>query len=237
MDKATFDQMYKNHILYLTRESDGENPSEDNFSGLDFTGMSLDGLNLSNADFSNADFTNTSMRCCTFHDCNFNGARFKDVDASCSEFDHSTFRYSNIKSSTMSACSFDSCHFIRTFAENTDFAKSVFVNSNFEGCMFICANFIKSILADTFFDGFHTSFKYCNFNEANTKGLKGLKSIIVSQCFFNGDKPTNSLRRLNQKEFLRYVLDQMVYTIKSFFRPGKRLESRSQKMLPKMNKE
>ena len=46
MDRETFDKMYKNHILYLTGESDGENLFEGNFSGLDFTGMDLNGLSL-----------------------------------------------------------------------------------------------------------------------------------------------------------------------------------------------
>ena len=237
MNRETFDKMYKNHILYLTGESDGDNLIDGNFSGLDFTGMDLNGLNISNADFSNSDFTGVSMKCCTFHDCNFNGARFKDTIASCTEFDRSSFRYSNIKSCTMNACSFDSCKFIRTFAENTDLSGSVFVNSIFEGCMFICNNFLGSILSDTFFVGLQTTFKYCNFSQIKNKGLTGLKSIVVFQCNFDSDKPTNSLRKLNQKEFFKYVIAQMAYTIKSFFKPGKRLQQSNVKMIAENNEE
>ena len=238
MDRETFDKMYKNHILYLTGESDGENLFEGNFSGLAFTGMDLNGLNISNADFSNSDFTGVSMKCCTFHDCNFNGARFKDTMASCTEFDRSSFRYSNIKSCMMNACSFDSCKFIRTFAENTDLSGSVFANSIFEGCMFICNNFLGSILSDTFFVGLQTTFKYCNFSQIKNKGLTGLKSIVVFQCNFDSDKqPTNSLRKLNQKEFFKYVIAQMAYTIKSFFKPGKRLQQNSIVMIAENNEE
>ena len=238
MDRETFDKMYRSHILYLTGESDGENPLEGNFSGLDFTGINIDGLNISNADFSNADFTGVSMKCCIFHDCNFNGARFKDTVASCTEFDGSSFRYSSIKSCTMNACSFDSCNFIKTFAGNTDFSRSVFVGSIFEGCVFMCSSFLESILSDTFFRGMRNIFKFCNFYQIKSKGLTGLKSIVVYQCNFDGGKTTNSVRRLNQKEFfLKYAIVQMAYNIKSFFKRGKRLQQNNVKMIAENNKE
>lgn len=234
MDKEIFEKMYKNHILYLTGKSEYDDITNGNFSGLNFSGMVLDGLNISNADFTNADFTNTSMRCCTFHDCIFNGARFRDTDASCSEFDRSTFRYANIKSSNMIACSFNRCQFTRTFSENTDFTRSVFTNSFFEGNRFECVNLFGSILADTFFDGCQTTFNYCNFDECNTTGLKGLKSICISQCIFRDGKRTNSLRFLNQKEFVKYVPGQIVFTIKSLFHTGKLLKpSNTKALLPK----
>lgn len=237
MDRKTFDKLHRNHILYLTGESDGDSLLNGNFSGLDLSWINIDGLNISNADFSNADFTGVSMRCCTFHDCNFNGARFKDTIASCTEFDRSSFKYSNIKSCEMNSCSFDGCKFIRTFAENTNFSGSVFVDSIFVGCMFICNSFIRSILSDTFFGEQQSTFKFCNFGQIRNKGLTGLKSIVVFQCNFDSDKPTNSVRKLSKNEFFKYVIFQMACAIKSFFKPGKRLQQSNIKMIAENNKE
>ena len=86
-----------------------------------------------------------------------------------------------------------------------------------------------------------STFKYCNFSQIKNKGLTGLKSIVVFQCNFDRDKPTNSLRKLNEKEFFKYVISQIAYTIKSFFKPGKRLQLSSGnsnvKMIAENNKE
>lgn len=223
MNKRDFDKLYKEHILYLTGESNGDPLTTGNFSGLDFTGMSLDGLNISNADFSNADFTDTSMRCCIFHDCNFNGARFRNATATCSEFDRSSFRFTTMRSSILKACSFDSCSFERTFAENTNFAGSVFANAVFQGNLFNCDNFSGTILADTLFDGATTQLKHCDFSDWSSKNLKGLNYISLTKCIFKDSKPTNSPRYLNPKEFVKYVFDQIIYNIKSILYDGKRV--------------
>lgn len=223
MDKKIFEQMYKEHILYLTGEHNGDPLTTGNFSGLDFTGMTLDGLNISNADFTNADFTDTSMRCCIFHDCNFNGARFRNANTTCSEFNRSTFHHGTIRSAIMVACSFDSCVFERTFAENSDFSRSVFANAFFEGNLFNCDNFTGTILADTLFNGATTQFRHCDFSGWNSKNLKGLDFINLTKCIFKDNKPTNSLRHLNPKEFVKYTVNRIMYNIKSLLYNGKRV--------------
>lgn len=236
MDKNVFDQLYKEHILYLTGEGSSDPLTTGNFSGLDFTGMTLDGLNISNANFTNADFTDTSMRCCIFHDCNFNGARFRNANTSCSEFNRSSFHHSTIRSAIMTACSFDSCVFERTFTENSDFSRSVFANAFFEGDLFVCDNFSGTILADTLFDKAITKFRHCDFSGWTSKNLKGLDFIDLSKCIFKDNKPTNSPRYLNPKEFAKYTVNRIVYNIKSLLYNGKRvatpaIDTRKAKMI------
>lgn len=230
--RERFNQLYKNHIDFLTGEFDQYDAMQHgNFSGLIFKNFDLSGLNISNANFRNTVFENCVMMCGTFKDCCFDGCTFKHVNANSAIFDNSTFRhvafgcYENLYNEFMGAsfhnCSFEGANIKKTYFSNSSFKGSEIISSLIEECSFdmACLDEVRFDISNRN-NLWHTTIRGCSFNDTSIDGVENMEHIDLHTCSFNGytSMGMEGIKFINKKLFRKIMwkrfIDRLFHKVK-----------------------